>query len=209
MIEQGTEEWHACRLGKVTASRIADVMARTKTGYGASRGNYMADLLVERLNGLPTDGFTNAAMQWGTDQEPHARDAYSFITLQDVDQVGFIDHPTIAMTGASPDGLVGPDGLVEIKCPNTKTHLEFLETDIIPDKYIKQMHWQMICTGRIWCDFVSYDPRINVPEMRIKVQRVEKGDRLTGEIVSEVEAFLSELAGREAAIRSKFMKDAA
>lgn len=209
MIEQGTDAWRAERLGKVTASRIADVMARTKTGYGASRANYMADLLVERLNGQPTEGFTNAAMMWGTEQEPHARAAYEFITLADVEQVGFIDHPTIAMTGASPDGLVGSDGLVEIKCPNSKTHIEYLESGSIADKYLKQMHWQMICTGRAWCDFVSYDPRITVPEMQIKVQRVERDDALAGEIVAEVEKFLSELSAREADLRARFMKEAA
>lgn len=208
MIEQGTPEWHACRLGKVTASRIADVMARTKTGYGASRANYMADLLVERLNGQPTEYFSNAAMQWGTEQEPSARAEYEFITLNDVAQVAFIDHPTIDMTGASPDGLVGSDGLIEIKCPNTKTHIEYLESGTIPDKYLKQMHWQMICTGRDWCDFVSYDPRIIVPEMRIKIDRIERSEILSAEITEEVMKFLAELAERETGLRARY-KEAA
>lgn len=209
MIEQGTEDWHALRLGKVTASRIADVMARTKSGYGASRASYMADLLVERLNGQPTEGFTNAAMQWGTDQEPHARAEYEFITLNDVAQVAFIDHPGIPMTGASPDGLIGEDGLIEIKCPNTKTHIEYLETGKIADQYIKQMHWQMICTGRSWCDFVSYDPRVTVPEMRLKIQHVDLDSGLAEEITEEVQKFLAELADREENLRAKYLKEAA
>lgn len=208
MIEQGTPEWHQQRLGKVTASRIADVMARTKSGYGAGRANYMAELLVERLNGQATEGFTNAAMQWGTEQEPHARAEYEFITLQDVETVGFIDHPSVAMTGASPDGLIGSDGLVEIKCPTSKTHIEFLETEKIADRYIKQMHWQMICTGRGWCDFVSYDPRIQIPEMRIAMQRVELDPDLASEITAEVEKFLDELKAREADLRGRYMEAA-
>lgn len=209
MIQQGTDEWLAQRLGKVTASRIADVMARTKTGYGASRANYMSDLLVERLNGQPTEGFTNAAMQWGTEQEPHARAEYEFITLHDVEQVAFIDHPTIAMTGASPDGLVGTDGLIEIKCPNSKAHIEFLETSAVPDRYLKQMHWQMICTGRVWCDFVSYDPRITVPEMRIAIKRVPIDHSLAAEITAEVTQFLDELASRERSLRARYQEAAA
>lgn len=209
MIEQGTDEWRQQRAGKVTASRIADVMATTKSGYSASRATYMAELLVERLSGQSVEGFTNAAMQWGTDQEPRAREAYEFITLNDVEQVGFIDHPTIPMTGASPDGLVAADGLVEIKCPTTKTHIEFLENGAIPEKYIKQMHWQMICTGRDWCDFVSYDPRITIPEMQISVARVARDDQMVEAIVDEVEKFLTELAAREAALRARYMKEAA
>lgn len=209
MIEQGSTEWHTQRLGKVTASRIADVMATTKSGYGAGRANYMSDLLVERLNGLPTEGFSNNAMQWGIDQEPHARAEYEFVTLNDVQQACFIDHPLISMTGASPDGLIGEDGLIEIKCPNTKTHIEFLESGTIADKYMKQMHWQMICTGRDWCDFVSYDPRITIPEMRLKIQRVELDRTLSEQITSEVEKFLSELSNRESELRTKYMQEAA
>ena len=208
-LTQGSDEWLMARCGSLGASRIADVMARTKSGYGASRENLMAELLVERLSGRPSDGFTNAAMQWGTEQEPHARAAYEFITLNDVEQVGLVPHPTIDRTHASPDGLVGVDGLVEIKCPTTKTHIEFLESGTIPDKYVKQMHWQMICTGRDWCDFVSYDPRVTIPEMQISVERIERDDQLVGVIVDEVEKFLAELAAREAALRARYMKESA
>jgi len=105
-MEQRSPEWFAARLGKVTASRIADVMATTKSGYGAGRANYMAELICERMTGKRQEGYTNAAMQWGTDQEPFARAAYEFLTDRTVSEVGFIDHPTIPMSGASPDGLV-------------------------------------------------------------------------------------------------------
>lgn len=202
-IIQGSPEWHQARLGCVTASRIADVCARTKTGFGASRANYMAELIVERLTGQREEKFTNAAMQHGTETEPEARAAYEFRQNVDVVQVGFVKHWSIADTGASPDGLVGDDGLVEIKCPNTATHLETLLTGEIPQKYVQQMHWQMICTGRKWCDFVSYDPRL--PEaMRMSVQRVELDQILADVITKDVVQFLSELRAKEDELLRKY-----
>src|SRR6478752_2514409 len=170
-VIQGTAEWHALRLGKVTASRVADVMAKTKTGPSASRASYAAQLVAERLTGTPAESFSNAAMQWGNDKEPEARSLYEFRTEALIEEVGFIDHPTIAMTGASPDGQVDADGLVEIKCPQTATHIDTFVSGAVPTKYLTQMQWQMACTGRAWCDFVSYDPRL--PEaMRLFVRRV-------------------------------------
>ena len=139
MDEQRTTEWFQARLGKVTASRVADVIAKTKTGYSASRENYMAQLVVERLTNTQAESFTNAAMQWGTDQEPFARAAYELKMGVMVDETGLVDHPTIPMAGASPDGLVGEDGLVEIKCPNTATHIDTLLTQTVPAKYNTQM----------------------------------------------------------------------
>lgn len=193
MIAQGSAEWFAQRAGKVTASRVADVIAKTKTGWGASRANYAAQLVAERLTGNVEPTFTNAAMQWGTDKEPEAREAYEFHAGVFVDQVGMIDHPKIAMTGASPDGLVGDDGLVEIKCPNTATHIETLLSGKVPAKYVTQMAWQMACTGRAWCDFVSFDPRM--PEhMRLFVQRVDRDDTLIETLEAEVSAFLTEVS---------------
>ena len=192
MIAQGSAEWFAQRAGKVTASRVADVIAKTKTGWGASRANYAAQLVAERLTGNVEPTFTNAAMQWGTDKEPEAREAYEFHAGVFVDQVGMIAHPKIAMTGASPDGLVGDAGLVEIKCPNTATHIETLLSGKVPAKYVTQMAWQMACTGRAWCDFVSFDPRM--PEhMRLFVQRVERDDTLIAALEAEVAAFLAEV----------------
>ena len=191
-MEQRTTEWHTARLGKVTASRVADVIAKTKTGYGASRANLMADLICERLTNQPASTFSNAAMEWGTEQEPHARAAYSARTGELVEEVGFIDHPTIAMSGASPDGLVG-EGCVEFKCPNTANHLEYvLFGDKVPEKYMTQMQWQMACTNRPWCDFVSYDPRL--PEhLQMLVVRVWRNDKRIAELEDEVRKFLAEL----------------
>jgi len=191
-MDQQTAEWFAARIGKVTASRVADVVAKTKTGYGASRANYLAELVAERLSGARVEGFTNAAMQWGNEQEPEARLAYEFRTDATVEQVGLVDHPTIAMSGASPDGLVGADGLVEIKCPNTATHIETLLTSVIPSKYETQMLWQMACTGRVWCDFASFDPRLP-EEMRLFVKRFPRDEARIAELEEEVRTFLFEL----------------
>lgn len=191
-IEQRSPEWFAARAGRVTASRIADVMAKARTGYGASRANYMAQLVAERLTGQCEPGFTNAAMQWGTDREPEARECYAFERNVAVVEEGFVPHPTIGAAGASPDGLVDTDGLVEIKCPGTATHIDTLLGEPIADKYVKQMQFQMACTGRRWCDFVSYDPRMPV-ELQLWVQRVERDDALVGEIEQAVTAFLYDL----------------
>lgn len=202
-MEQRSEEWIKIRLGKVTASRIADVTAKTKTGWSASRANYMAELLSERLTGEPRDTFTNAAMQWGTDMEPQARRVYEFMEGVEVQEVGFVPHPTIGMSGASPDGLVGDLGLVEIKCPNTATHIETLLGAPIDAKYLKQMQWQMACTSRNWCDFVSFDPRL--PErMQIHIQRIHADGAMITELEAEVREFLAELDAKENAILAKY-----
>ena len=202
-MEQRTEEWHQARLGKVTASRIADVMAKTKAGYGASRANYMAELIVERLTGRPGDSFQSPAMTWGTNTEPLARAAYEAHKGVLVEEVGFVPHPTISMAGASPDGLVDMDGLVEIKCPNTATHIETLMTGNVPLKYIFQMHWQMICTGREWCDFVSFDPRM--PEgMQLFVARYMHSTDTASDLTKEVTAFLKELDEKVSALKEKY-----
>ena len=175
----------------MTASRVADVVAKTKTGYSASRENYMADLIVERLTGQKASSFSNAAMDWGTEQEPNARAAYSARTGELVEEVGFIDHQAIQMSGASPDGLVA-DGLVEFKCPNTSTHLDTLLADAVPGKYVTQMQWQMACTWRPWCDFVSFDDRL--PEhLQMFVKRVQRDDKRIAELETEVRKFLAEV----------------
>lgn len=198
---QGTPEWHAARAGRVTASRMADLTAKTRTGFGASRANYLAELVAERLTGTVAESFTNAAMKWGTEMEPEARSAYSFMLDKEVVPVGFVIHPTIEMAGASPDGLVGDDGLVEIKCPNTATHIDTLLTGAVPDKYIKQMQWQMACTGRKWCDFVSYDPRLPA-RMQMFVLRVPMDP--SNELETAVRAFLAEVDDTVAALSQKF-----
>lgn len=203
MIEQGSPEWFQERLGRVTASRVADVVARTKTGWGASRANYGAQLVAERLTGKPGDSYTNAAMQWGIYTEPQARAAYEFFIDATVVQTGFVPHPAIAMSGASPDGLVGEDGLIEIKCPNTATHIDTLLDGTVPGKYIAQMQWQMACAGRQWCDFASFDPRM--PEaMRLFVRRVLRNDEMITELSGRIVEFLQEIDATVAALRAKY-----
>jgi len=192
MMDQGTEEWFTIRIGKVTASRVADVIAKTKTGYSASRDNYMAQLVCERLTGQKGESFTNAAMQHGTETEPLARAAYEALKDVLVDEVGFVPHPTIDMAGASPDGLVGDDGLIEIKCPNTATHIDTLLSQTVPGKYNTQMQFQMACTGRQWCDFVSFDNRLP-EELQLFVMRVPRDEVFIRLIEAEIVQFLAEL----------------
>jgi putative phage-type endonuclease len=192
MIEQGTDAWKAQRLGKVTASRVADVAAKTKTGYSTSRANYAAELVCERLTGAAAEHYTNAAMAWGTEKEPEARAAYELMRDVDVVAAGFVDHPKIHLTGASPDGYVGDTGLIEIKCPISATHIETLLSGKIPDKYVVQMLWQMACTGRQWCDYVSYDPRLPA-HLQLFIKRVHRDEKRIGELEQEVESFLAEV----------------
>ncbi|EKG2383221.1 YqaJ viral recombinase family protein [Salmonella enterica] len=193
MMEQRSPEWFAARCGKVTASRLYDVMARTKSGYAASRQNYMAELICQRLTGKPEEGFTNAAMMRGTELEPVAREMYALNEFDAViSVVGLIDHPTIAGFAASPDGLVNDDGLIEIKCPNTWTHLQTLKTGVPKRQYLLQMHAQMMCTGRKWCDFVSFDDRLP-PELAYFKTRINFDEVLAEEIEQEVVKFLTEL----------------
>lgn len=192
MTEQRTEEWFKQRLGKVTASAISNVIAKTKTGVSASRENYSTQLTLERLTGEQAEFYTNAAMEWGTATEPKARQHYEIYRDVFVDEVGFITHPMIEMSGASPDGFVGEDGLVEIKCPESKTQMETLLNQKVPTKYMPQMQWQMACTGRKWCDFVSFDPRM--PEnLRLFVQRVERNDEYIVMLEQEVREFLTDV----------------
>lgn len=191
MDDQRTEEWFQQRLGKVTASRVSDVMAKTKTGYGAARKNYMMQLLCERLTGTAEEGFTSGPMQRGIDLEPMARSAYEVDKGVSVVEVGFIDHPTIKMAGASPDGRPG-DGLLEIKCPNTATHIDFLRTGKVDSKYFWQMQMQMACAEVAWCDFVSFDDRL--PEhLEYKCVRVDRDISQMGSMLTEINRFLGEL----------------
>jgi putative phage-type endonuclease len=192
MIVQGTDEWFEARIGKVTASRVADVLAKTKTGYSTTRDNYMAQLVCERLTGQKGESFTNAAMQHGTETEPLARISYEVAQNVLVDEVGFVPHPTIEMAGASPDGLVGDDGLLEIKCPNTATHIETLLSETVPTKYFTQMQFQMASTGRKWTDFVSFDNRLPT-ELQLFVKRVPRDEMYIKLIEGEIVQFLAEL----------------
>jgi putative phage-type endonuclease len=188
-MDQRTDEWFAARLGKVTASRIKDVLAGKTT---AARRNYMAQLVIERMTQKVPESFTNAAMQWGTDQEPFARAAYEARNGVLVDETGLVDHPVIPNSGASPDGLIGDDGLLEIKCPNSATHMETLLSRKPDSDYIAQMQWQMACTGRAWCDFVSFDPRM--PEnLQLCIIRVNRDAKQIETLEKEVIKFLAEV----------------
>jgi len=202
-MEQQTNEWFTARLGKVTASRVADVIAKTKTGYSSSRDNLMAQLICERLTGQKGESFTNAAMEWGTQTEPLARSAYENARNRLVKEVGFINHPRIEMSGASPDGLVAENGLVEIKCPNTATHIDTLLSGKVPTKYITQMQWQMLCCQRKWCDFVSFDNRL--PEhLQLFVQEVKFDPEYCAMLEKEVVLFLTELDNKVAKLKEKY-----
>ena len=191
-VEQGTPEWFAARLGNVTASRVADVIAKTKSGYAASRDNYMAQLICERMTNTVAESFSSPAMQWGTETEPLARAAYESLADVLVDEVGYIAHPTIERAGASPDGLIGVFGLLGIKCPNTATHIDTLISEKVPTKYITQVQWQMSCTGRTWADFVSFDPRLP-SGLQMFVKRVEFDAEYVAMLKEEVIKFLTEL----------------
>ena len=191
-IIQRSPEWYAARCGSLGASQLADVLAKTKSGWGASRANLKAKLAIERLTGHQEEMFTSAAMQWGVDKEDEARVAYSFLTGRNVIEVGLYKHPTIIGSHASPDGLVDDDGCLEIKCPNSATHIETLKSNQVAHKYLLQMQWQMACADRQWCDFVSYDPRM--PEhLMLYIQRVQRDDDMLLTLENEVRAFLVEV----------------
>ena len=190
-IEQGTEAWHQLRLGKITASRIADVIAQIKSGEAASRADYRIELVCERLTGKPTEGFTNQHMERGIELEPFARAWYEVERGEFVKQVPFIDHPTIKNAGASPDGIVG-EGLIEIKCPMTKTHIKYLLEDRVPAKYMPQMAWQMACTESKWVDFVSYCPELPA-DMQMFIKRYERDDAYIAELEAKVIEFDQEV----------------
>ncbi len=201
MIVQGTPEWHQARLGKVTASRIADLTARTKTGWGASRDNYAVELITERLTGAPIDRYSNANMQAGQAVEIEACDAYVWETDADLEECGFFDHPRIAMSGASPDRLIGSDGLLEVKCSFSAAHVDRLLGASLEGKYLKQIQWQLACTGRAWCDFVSFDPRLP-PHLRLHIRRIPRDGAMIAELEREVSAFLADLDAKMAALQS-------
>jgi putative phage-type endonuclease len=191
-VEQGTEEWLKIRLGKVTASGVADVLAKTKSGASASRVNYLIKLALQRTTGVIEDGFTNDAMQWGIDNEAQARVAYEVTSGNFVDQVGFVEHSSIAWFGCSPDGLVGNNGLVEIKCPNSATHWSYIKADAPPTKYHIQMQAQMACTNREWCDFVSFDPRMP-DRSKLFIKRVMRSNDFIADMEKEIKEFLNEV----------------
>ena len=191
-MEQGTEEWLKARCGFLGASQLNEALATTKSGWGASRENLKNRIIAERLTGIPAETFKNAAMEWGTAQEDNARKAYEAATGVFVDEMGIAYHPVLRFTHASPDGLVGDDGLIEIKAPNTTTHIETLKAKKAPSKYINQMMWQMRCTDRQWCDFVSFDPRLP-SHLQLFIVRVERDEAIIADLEAKVAEFLTEV----------------
>jgi hypothetical protein len=191
-LEQGSELWVAARCGLVTASRCADVIAMTKKGESAARRNYRSELIVEILTGVPYPRYVSQEMQWGIDQEPFARAAYEMQRDLLVETCGFVVHPDIARFGASPDGLVGDDGLIQIKCPNTATHLTWMLAGAVPIEHCPQMLAEMACTGRAWCDFVSYDPRLP-SHLQLFVRRYERDEAMIATLETEVVHFNAEI----------------
>lgn len=190
---QRTPEWHAARLGKITGSRITDVVGRTKTGsYAAARDTYKWNLVTERITGVPTVAKVTPAMQWGIDNEEDAKVMYSILRDVEIEEVGFILHPDLPFAGASPDGLIGGDGLIEVKCMETVNHLRCIHTGVLPDYYINQCQWQMVVTERDWCDLVLYDPRVP-DELQMRVLRVEHDEDRAAELEEEVEKFEAEI----------------
>lgn len=199
---QQSEAWFAARRGKVTASRIADLMATTRTGPAASRKNLLADLTVELLTDVTTQTFQSAAMAWGNEQEEFARRRFEIETGEMVVETGLIVHPNIDQSGASPDGLVGEDRVLEIKCPNTSTHIDTLKTAKIADRYVKQMQWQLACTERDYAMFVSFDPRL--PHgLDYFEKRIGRDDKLITEMEAAVEIFIAELNEQVEFLRGK------
>lgn len=192
-VEQGTPEWKAARLGHVTASGMANVMAKGKDKSEAvTRYKYKVQIVAERMTGVVAESYSNAAMEWGVEQEGFAVMAYESMRDVLVDKTGFWLHPSIKWLGVSPDRLVGDDGLIEVKCPNTTTHLGYLFDNRVPPDYYKQIQCQLWVTGRSWCDFVSFDPRLP-RRNQLLVVRTERDEKLIGEMQVEVEKFLGEV----------------
>ena len=204
-MEQRSPEWFAARCGSLGASQLNEALATTKNGWGASRENIKNRIIAERLTGSPTETFQNAAMVWGVVTEDQARKAYEEATGTFVDELGIAQHPVLEHTHASPDGLVGEDGLLEIKCPNTTTHIETLKSQKVPSKYMNQMLWQMRCVDRQWCDYVSFDPRL--PEhLQLFIKRVERDDAAIAELEAKVAEFLTEVSREIDALNEEFSK---
>jgi putative phage-type endonuclease len=199
-LVQRTPEWVAARVGSLGASCVYEVVARTKTGWGASRANRMAALVLERITGQPEETYQSAAMVHGIETEAEARAAYEFMNDAQVTEVGLIRHPRIERSHASTDGLIGDDGVLELKCPQPAAHLEFLLTGKVPEKYITQMMWQLACSGRQWADFASYSPAFP-PEMRLATKRIERDEAKIAELEKAVIEFLAEVDQKVAGLR--------
>jgi len=203
------DEQHAIdRIGKLTASMFHLAVAETRTGWSASREKYLSELVIERFNRVPTERYQSPEMRRGTELEPQARDAYSFMRDVDIQLCGFVPHPTIPLTGCSPDGLIGDDGLVEFKCPSSHTHMRTLRGAKPPGEYLMQCMWQLACTGRDWCDLVSFDPRWPI-RMQLHITRIGRSDIAIKKMEEQAKQFLMEVALEQEALRQQYLQEAA
>jgi putative phage-type endonuclease len=201
-VEQGSDDWLTMRCGMVTGSRVADIVTRLKKGgYSAARQNYLMEVVVSRLTGLTPDHFVTPAMEWGIANESFARAAYEIEQDVDTSPAGFAMHQKIKWFGASPDRLVGSDGLLEIKCLTSANHLQVLLDGVVPVDYMPQMMAEMACADRQYCDFVSFDPRMP-KHLQLFVRRFERDEKLIGVMEQEVELFLTEVEAMVKAIES-------
>lgn len=190
---QGDSDWLQARTGRVTASEVRRVLSELKKGGETQeRATYRAALVGEMLTGVPAEHTITRAMDHGTEFEPLARSAYELHMGVMVEEVGFVIHPLIERAGASPDGLVGEDGGIEIKCPNTSTHVRWMTAGVIPEEHRAQMFWNMACTGRTWWDFVSFDPRMKDRRDRLFIRRLEAHEAIQMEMSVRVNDFLAE-----------------
>lgn len=199
--KQGSAEWLQNRVGRVTASRVKDVMDFLKKGGpSAQRKNYMAEIIAETLTGIASEHYVSPYMQWGIETEREARAAYEIESGNIVDQTGLFVHDSMSRFAASPDGLVGTHGLFEAKCPQTTTHLAWLKDGGVPEDHLAQVWSQLACTGREWCDWVSFDPRLPEP-LQLIIQRVHRDDAKIAEVEASVLAFLEEIVAEIEALR--------
>ena len=190
---QRTPEWDLARLGKITASKVRDVCAKTSAGkYTAARDTYKWNLIKERITGVPVEYRITPPMQWGIDNEGDAKAFYQVLYDVQIEEVGFIPHPDMDFAGASPDGLVGTDGLIEVKCMETVNHLRAIDAGEVPEYYVDQCQWQMACTGRQWCDLVIYDPRLP-DDLQMRRFRIRRDEDRIKDIESEVRKFNQEI----------------
>lgn len=203
-LVQGSAQWLAARAGSLGASQVADALAKTKSGWGASRANIKAQLVTERLTGVATESYCSPAMQRGKDLEPQARARYGFERDVDVADVGMVLHPVIAHTHCSPDGLVSDDGLVELKCCGAARHIELLDGSEPEARYVTQCLWQMACTGREWVDLAYFHPDLPLP-MQLHVLRIERDDAAIAEMEDAVAAFLAEVAEQIDRLKARYL----
>lgn len=210
-VEQGSAEWHALRLGKVTASRVIDICRKVKSGdSSASRANYKAELILERLTNVFTEGYQSPDMVTGKEREADARAEYELRHRCEVEQVGFVDHPTIPMSGASFDGLIKINdvyvGFIELKCPKPATHLEYLRGGVVPTEYRQQVNWGFSCLPTLqWGDFISYNPDFPAA-MQLFVKRTPRDPALINEAETAVRTFLAEVDQETAELRATYIE---